>query len=254
MPDVGKWQDRLADELKIVVVSNGHIDLNRSKASEHGIKNVLVEKKRKIAETYHAFGTPTAVIVRPQGEIGSHPIGGADAIRQMIAHKAWTESGFATFQTAVSQPKPAQVPKSPLVGSRAPEFTIPDLDGKAFASVNFNGSGTVLLFWNPACGFCQKMLPEIKDWEAKKSVTAPQLILVSTGSIEANRSMGLESKILIDEKFTVGQMYGANGTPSGLLIDAHGKIASGLAIGAPALMQLFSDGSTSTVVSEALSG
>src|SRR5215469_13361337 len=42
MPDVGKWQDRLADELKIVVVSNGHIDLNRSKASEHGIKNVLV--------------------------------------------------------------------------------------------------------------------------------------------------------------------------------------------------------------------
>jgi hypothetical protein len=59
------------------------------------------------------------------------------------------------------------------------------------------------------------MLPELKHWEKNKQASTPELMLVSTGSVEANRAMGLESSVLIDGKFSVGQMYGANGTPSG---------------------------------------
>ena len=65
-------------------------------------------------------------------------------------------------------------------------------------------------------------------------------MLVSTGAPEANRAMGLSSTVLVDERFSVGQAYGAAGTPSGVLLDSTGKIASGLAIGAVALMELLS--------------
>jgi hypothetical protein len=36
----------------------------------------------------------------------------------------------------------------------------------------------------------------------------------------------------------VGQAFGASGTPSGVLVDAQGKVASDIAVGAPAVMEL----------------
>ena len=239
MPDIAGWQNTLAEDLIIGVISEGRLDINRAKAAEHRVENVLVEKKRKVAEQYHAFGTPTAVIVRSDGTIGSPAISGGDAIRQLVTIKAWTEVGFATMMRGLlQQPKPAPPKPALPVGSPAPAFTLPDLSGNTVDSINFNGDGTLLLFWNPACGFCQKMLPQLKEWEKVRPQTAPRLVLISSGSHETNRGMGLEATVLIDDKFAVGQLYGASGTPSGLFVDSNGKIASGLAVGAPALIEI----------------
>jgi peroxiredoxin len=239
MPDVANWQKSLAVELNVVLLSHGRESDNRAKAKEHGLENVLVEKDHKIAEQYEALGTPTALLIKADGTIGSPAMGGADGIRQLINTKAWTETGFAAFMLGLGHPPqpPAPKPKVPI-GAEAPAFTLPDLDGSTIHSVNFNGTGTVLLFWNPACGFCQKMLPQLKEWESAKPATAPRLMLVSTGSRESNRTMSLESTVLIDDKFAVGQLFGANGTPSAVLINGEGKIASGLAVGAPRVFEL----------------
>jgi thiol-disulfide isomerase/thioredoxin len=239
MPEVASWQKSLANELSIVLLSHGRNADNRAKVAEFGLANVVVEKEPKIAEKYHAIGTPTAVLIRADGTIGSPAMGGADAIRQLVATKAWTETGFAAFMQGLGHPPQPPAPKPKVaVGSEAPTFTLPDLDGNTINSANFNGLGTVLLFWNPACGFCQKMLPQLKEWETGKIASAPRLMLVSTGSRDANRAMGLESTVLIDDKFAVGQSYGASGTPSAVLIDGKGKIASGLAVGAPGVFEL----------------
>ena len=240
MPEVVNWQKSLATELTVVLLSHGRESDNRAKAKEYGLQNVLVEKDHKIAEQYQALGTPTAVLIRTDGSIGSPAMGGADGIRQLITTKAWTEPGFAAFMQGLGYPPqpPAPKPKVPI-GADAPPVKLPDLDGNTVNSANFNGTGTVVLFWNPACGFCQKMLPQLKDWESGKIAgAAPRLMLVSTGSRDANRAMGLESTVLIDEKFGVGQSYGASGTPSAVLIDGKGKIASGLVVGAPGVFDL----------------
>jgi peroxiredoxin len=239
MPEVVNWQKSLAAELSIVLLSHGRESDNRAKAKEHGLQNVLVEKDHKIAEQYQALGTPTAVLIRADGTIGSPAMGGADGIRQLITTKAWTEPGFVAFMQGLGHPPQPPTPKPKVpIGAEAPAFTLPDLDGNTINSANFNGTGTVLLFWNPGCGFCQKMLADLKNWESKKAASAPRLMLVSTGSRDANRTMGLESTVLIDDKFAVGQSYGASGTPSAVLIDGKGKIASGLAVGAPGVFEL----------------
>jgi thiol-disulfide isomerase/thioredoxin len=76
------------------------------------------------------------------------------------------------------------VPKPKLpVGSVAPPFTLPGLNDNSIDATSFNGSGTVLLFWNSACGFCQQMVPELKDWEVRKPTNAPRLIVVSTTAV-----------------------------------------------------------------------
>lgn len=67
---------------------------------------------------------------------------------------------------------------------------------------------------------------------------APQLMVVSGGSIEENRALGLAAPIVLDQDFRVGRAYGATGTPMGVLVDGEGNIASTLAAGAQAVLAL----------------
>jgi len=103
---------------------------------------------------------------------------------------------------------------------------------------DYRGERTLVVFWNPGCGFCQRMLDDLKAWESNPQPGAPRLLLVSTGSPEDNRAHGLTSKIVIDPNFSVGSSFGANGTPSGILVDADGRVASTLAVGGPGVMEL----------------
>jgi predicted transcriptional regulator len=84
------------------------------------------------------------------------------------------------------------------------------------------------------------MLPEIKQWEENRPEGAPKLLFVSAGTEEANREMRLTSSVILDQQFAVGRAFGASGTPSAVLVDAEGKIASQVAVGAPAVMELAS--------------
>jgi thiol-disulfide isomerase/thioredoxin len=115
---------------------------------------------------------------------------------------------------------------------------LPDLDGKEFDLAREKGSKTMLLFWNPGCGFCRRMVDDVKSFEANPPKGAPKLVLVSTGTAESNREHGFSSQILLDEGFNTGRAFGASGTPSAVLIDARGKVASDVAVGAPAVLAL----------------
>ena len=82
------------------------------------------------------------------------------------------------------------------------------------------------------------MLPDVKAWETRRPKKAPKLLVVSTGSVDANHAMGLRSPIVLDKTFMTGKAFGATGTPMAVLIDARGHIASEIVAGAPAVMAL----------------
>ncbi len=60
-------------------------------------------------------------------------------------------------------------------------------------------SSTLLLFWRPGCGFCQRMLADLKTCEAQKPAEAPALVVVSSESEADNQAMGLRSLIVLDQ-------------------------------------------------------
>ena len=97
---------------------------------------------------------------------------------------------------------------------------------------DFRGEETLVLFWNPGCGFCQQMLPDLMECEAAPPEVAPKLLVVSAGTDAANRAMDLTSTVVLDQSFAVGRAFGASGTPSAVLVDAEGKVASEVAVGA----------------------
>jgi hypothetical protein len=51
-------------------------------------------------------------------------------------------------------------------------------------------------------------------------------------------SSGFCSPVLLDESFAAGRFLGVTGTPSAVPVDAEGKIASGIAVGAPSVLEL----------------
>jgi hypothetical protein len=53
------------------------------------------------------------------------------------------------------------------------------------------------------------MLPDLKEWETNAPEDAPKLLVVSAGSKEANKEMGLTSPVILDQQFAVGLAFGA---------------------------------------------
>jgi peroxiredoxin len=262
LPALARWQREHAAQLTLALISRGTVEANQTKTAVHGVTHVLLQQDREVAEAYQAVGTPTAVLVRPDGTIGSPLVPGTQAIEALVAH-AVTLPAAVPVPLALPAPivaangrcphcghahshdhngtgaAPASSqPPAVSIGQPALALHLPDLHGKPIALTAFRGRPTLLLFWNPGCGFCAQMLADLKAWEAHPPPGAPQLLVVSTGTAEANHAMGLRSPVVLDEAFTAGRAFGATGTPSAVLIDAQGHIASTVAVGAQAVLTL----------------
>lgn len=245
LPEIGRWQREHAVKVAVALISRGTVEANRPKVTEYGMTHVLPQKDREVAQAYQAYGTPSAVLVRQDGMIGSSLAQGADAIRALI-DKTLNPSVLGTLpmaaevlgngQRAMAAPRP---PTGPKMGEPAPAFSLPDLSGHTVHLSDFRGSTTLVLFWRPSCGFCQRILADLKAWEAKPPAGAPKLLVVSTDSVADNQAMGLHSPVVLDQDgMRVGRLFGATGTPMAVLVDAEGKIASELAAGPPAVLAL----------------
>jgi peroxiredoxin len=138
----------------------------------------------------------------------------------------------------------AEPPRVATQGRPMPDFALPDVDGALVRSADLVGENHVLLFWNPACGFCQRMLPALRDWEQELAATRPELVLISTGRADVNRSMGLRACVLLDETEEVRRSFGASGTPMAVAVDANGHVASEVVPGAEAVLTLLANHSS----------
>jgi hypothetical protein len=75
-------------------------------------------------------------------------------------------------------------------GDRRAVLELRDLSGGTADLATLGSRRTMLLFWNPSCGFCETMLDDVKAWERSRAKDAPQLVVISGGSPKANREQG----------------------------------------------------------------
>lgn len=228
IPTAAGWQEEHADELGVVFVSDGSHDEVRAEAEEHGLADVVVDEGNRLYEAFQANGTPSAVLVTPEGTIGSWVAAGSERIEQLV------------YAAVEPEPEPDGLP----VGAEAPPLELPALDGEPVSLADLRGRDTLLLFWNPDCGFCRSMHEDLLAWEATADGVGPQLVVVSSGDAEATRAEGFTSTVILDEEFTAGTAFSANGTPMAVLVDAQGRIASAVVAGADAVLALANGGGT----------
>jgi thiol-disulfide isomerase/thioredoxin/uncharacterized membrane protein YphA (DoxX/SURF4 family) len=221
LPQAAEWQRDHADVLTVAFASDGDAEDVRAEAEELDLERVLVDEERRIYGSFEAAGTPSAVLVSADGTIASWVASGSEWIERLVA------------DATAEPPEEVGLP----VGSPAPELALMTLEGKRMTVSELRGHDTVLLFWNPDCGFCRSMHEDLLAREASPN-GGPRLVVVSSGDAESTSAEGFSSQVLLDGDFAAGSAFGANGTPMAVLLDAEGRIASGVVAGAEAVLAL----------------
>jgi peroxiredoxin len=237
LPEAARWARDQAEAFTLVVLSRGGAKENRKKVVSHsGFLQVLLQEKYEVSERYSTLGTPSGVLVRPDGRIGSPVAPGVDAIKALVARTVSIPPASVARAAVQGSSAPSGQPGG--LGAPAPDIRLRGLDDRWVELKHFEGHETLVLFWNPGCGFCQGMRDDLRAWEARETHGKPRLLVVSTGTAETNRAEGFTSPVVLDSNFSVAQRFGAGGTPSAVLVDSTGRIASEVAVGAPAVLAL----------------
>ena len=244
-PDLARWQTEHADRLRIAVVAAGSSEAIRAGATEHGVSDVLIQNGHQVADAYRYQGTPGAVLVDVAGRIASPLASGGPAITALVTRIV---HGVPVALGRQAPAAPVRTP-APAVGAEAPNFTLPLLGGGEASLSEFRGRDVMLLFWNPRCGFCQQLRPDLLAWEQERPPDAPELLVISTGDMAANTAERFASPVFLDEASSAMAAYGASGTPMAIAVDAAGWVASPLEAGAPGVKQLLTTASQQGVPS-----
>src|SRR5262245_52217714 len=129
-------------------------------------------------------------------------------------------------QPKSEQPRPA--PQGLPVGSEAPAFALEDLDGQTKSLADWRGRRVLLMFFNPGCGFCTRMAPDLAKLPLDGPAGLPVPLVVTSGPEDANRRMveehGIRGPVLRQKATEVMALYKSSGTPTGVIIDEQGRI------------------------------
>jgi peroxiredoxin len=238
LDDLKAWEAQRPDSApKIVVFSSGPIEQVRAM----GLRSTVIpDPSFSYGPRFGVNGTPMAMLLDAQGRVASSVAGGASAVLALAkGGRPAPEGQLIVLESQAPQRSGnGSGPVAIRRGDSAPAIRLPDMDGRLVNLSDFRGHPALVLFWNTGCGFCQRMLPELKAWEGARKKGAPKLLVVSSGSADDIRAMGLRSTVVLDGTYSVGPSYAANGTPMAVLVDAAGKIASDLAAGAEAVLAL----------------
>jgi uncharacterized membrane protein YphA (DoxX/SURF4 family)/peroxiredoxin len=139
----------------------------------------------------------------------------------------------------------AEAPKSPPglpLDSVAPSFELAAYAGGTISLTELlaYGKPVLLIFTNPTCGPCVVLFAEVKDWQDAHSEQLT-IALISFGTIKENfvnvARNGLGQMLLQHER-EVAERYGANVTPTAVVVNTKGRIASPIAAGADEIRAL----------------
>jgi methylamine dehydrogenase accessory protein MauD len=111
-------------------------------------------------------------------------------------------------------------------GKKAPDFTLPNVEGTEVSLHDFAGRKILLVFTQSGCSPCKAIVPELNRLERGDT----QVVVINNGDPEATRKWSAEVSasfpVLAQDKFSISKKYEVFATPFAFLIDEHGIIAS----------------------------
>lgn len=118
-----------------------------------------------------------------------------------------------------------------VVGDKAYDFTLSDLDGNSVSLSDYAGQPVLVNFWATWCAPCRLEMPELQS--AYESYQDDGLVILAVNAQEQEQQvsaffddLGLSFTPLIDGDGQVGRAYGALGLPSTYFIDGAGDVTA----------------------------
>ncbi|MEY9978655.1 thiol-disulfide oxidoreductase ResA [Lysinibacillus sp. RC79] len=116
------------------------------------------------------------------------------------------------------------------VGSKAPDFTLVDLNGEKHKLSDYKGQGVFLNFWGTWCKPCEKEMPAMdRQYKVFKDQGVQTLAVnIAQTDFEVQNFVDryeLTFPVVIDKTKSVQTTYNVGNLPATLLIDPDGKVA-----------------------------
>jgi methylamine dehydrogenase accessory protein MauD len=112
-------------------------------------------------------------------------------------------------------------------GTRAPDFTLPGVEGKEIALHDYAGRKVLLVFTQAGCAPCHAIVPELNRLQRQGDV---QVLVVNHGDREAGAPWGpavqARFPVLLQRDWQVSRRYQVFATPFAFLVDEQGVITS----------------------------
>jgi peroxiredoxin len=163
------------------------------------------------------------------GEGDSGPADGL-APRRVPTGRERTQAGLAPLFAALGMHRSAEP-------AAAPDFTLPDLEGRPVQLREFRGKLVLLNFWATWCAPCLHEMPSMERLYQTFKGTEFVLLAVSMDRQGAQaakpyvENLQLTFPVLVDHTNDIGRRYGVRGLPSTYLIDPDGQLL-GAVVGA----------------------
>jgi methylamine dehydrogenase accessory protein MauD len=121
--------------------------------------------------------------------------------------------------------QPEQAGTGLPIGTVAPDFSLPDVDGREISLRGFSGQDVVLVFSSVTCPACQSMYPSLREFALRHGQTT--FVMISRGTEDENRRLveeeGFAFPILVwDDQ--VAHAYQVPGTPFFYVINGEGIV------------------------------
>lgn len=234
MPEIVEWQKEFGSNVDFIFISTGKLEDNQEKYGDLDSIRLLVQEKREVAESVKAQWTPAALFVDRNGKIASYVTTGDKAIRDLIEglrSKDLTEDYvFVANMRGLSQQL--------KIGERVPDFKLEAVNGETITPNFMNGRKTLAVFWGLTCPHCVNLHGPILEWDKSRGADDPNLLILSEAEQEAVKGLGFVSPAIAGQVSEFVASLGLRGTPSAILIDEHGNIASSTASGAEKIWAL----------------
>jgi thiol-disulfide isomerase/thioredoxin/uncharacterized membrane protein YphA (DoxX/SURF4 family) len=234
IPDVLQWQQKYEKHLEVVIVTNGPLAANREKFKDFDPARVLLQQGREVEEEFEVRGTPSAVLIHPDGSIASPVAEGIDTVRYLLRRfldLLLPPPLQLDIRTDTQPPRMSETEYEPLTprvakGEELPSIVLQTLSGTPLDLSELRGERTAIMMYSTSCSWCAQMLPELKEWDADQPAGAPRLVVVATGPEEQVREQigDLQSIVLHDKQSDTGNLLDLPGTPMAVLLDAEGKV------------------------------
>ena len=130
---------------------------------------------------------------------------------------------------------PSQAAATPVPAKSAglqslPDFTLPDLEGKAHASKEWRGKVVLVDFWATWCPGCRESIPALTRLQDKYGSQGLAVVGISLDKGAKSkvgkfaRKLKINYQVLLDSEDTLSRVFGFEGLPSLYLFDAQGKL------------------------------
>lgn len=217
VPLVPQWQEFLGGEVEVTMVSIGEKE-DTAAAYPDQIEEMWFDTERA-HETLGVPGTPSAVLLGTNAQIGAGPAAGTQAIGELMA--TIVEAVGVNLLTGNAQHSQVHAQQSatrednsnwmPAEGNQVADLTVVTEAGRvasyAEALAEIAGDGPVTtVAWRHDCGYCEEIVDEMREASDRGDV-----VLVISEDIATVRAQGMTGPAL--QVMPPGNAVGAVGVP-----------------------------------------